>query len=261
MTRRNAASGTVRGGCLLLHGLTSSVATVDGLVPHLVARGIPYRLPVLRGHGGAPGDLAGVTWRDWYADARAALEDLLHECDRAVVVGLSMGGVVALHLAAERNEQICGVVAIAPALRLVGTPVEQARLACLALAGRQMSANPLNAYQDPELAARSTNYPTAPARAILSLVGYGRKVARLVPHVRAPLLVLYSPNDRIADPRAARSLFARAGTPAPRKQLVAFPNSGHEMLLDREAPSVIAAVMRFVDGRVLPSVAPSQEER
>lgn len=261
MTRRSAAGGTARGGCLLLHGLTSSIATVDGLVPHLMARGIPYRVPVLRGHGGLPGDLVGVTWRDWYVDASAALEDLLQQCGQVVVVGLSMGGVVALHLAAERGEQICGVVAIAPALRLVGTPVEQARLACLALVGRHISVNPLNAYLDTELAARSTNYPTAPARAVLSLAGYGRKVARLIPRVRAPLLVLYAPNDRIVDPRMARALFARAGTPAARKQLVAFPNSGHEMLLDREAPSVIAAVMRFVDRQVLPRVAPAQENR
>lgn len=261
MTHRSAAGGAERGGCLLLHGLTSSVATVDALVPHLLARDIPYRLPVLRGHGGSPGDLAGVTWRDWYADASAALEDLLNECGRVVVVGLSMGGVVALHLAAERSAQICGVVAIAPALRLVGTPIVRTRLAYRALMGRHMPTNPLNAYQDPELAARSSNYPTAPARTILSLVGYGRKVERLVPRVHAPLLVLYPPNDRVADPRAARSLFARVGTPAAQKQLVAFPHSGHEMLLDREAPSVIAAVMRFVDARVLPRVAPGQEHR
>lgn len=259
MTRRRAVGVTARGGCLLLHGLTSSIATVDGLVPHLVARGIPYRLPVLRGHGGAPDDLVGVTWRDWYADAAAALDELLHECEQVVVVGLSMGGVVALHLAAEPGEHICGVVAIAPALRLLGTPVEQARLVGLALAGRYTAVNPLNAYRDPELAARSTNYPTVPARAVLSLVGYGRKVARLIPRVRAPLLVLYAPDDRVADPRMARVLFERSGTPAARKQLVAFPDSGHEMLLDQEAPSVIASVMRFVDRQVLARVEPAQE--
>lgn len=261
MTRRSAAGAMARGGCLLLHGLTSSIATVDGLVPHLIARGIPFRMPALRGHGGGPGDLVGVTWRDWYADAGAALDDLLLESDQVVVVGLSMGGVVALHLTAERGEQICGVVAVAPALRLLGTPFEQARLASLAVVGRHIVVNPLNAYRDPELAARSTNYPTAPARAVVSLAGYGRMVARLIPRVRAPLLALYTPNDRIADPRVARDLFERAGTAPARKQLVAFPNSGHEMLLDREAPSVIASVMRFVDRQVLACVEHAKEDR
>jgi alpha-beta hydrolase superfamily lysophospholipase len=74
-------------GVLLLHGYTSSLDTVNGMVPTLTRLGLPYRMPVLRGHGTHERDLRGVTAADWYADASAALNDLLREVPRAAVVG------------------------------------------------------------------------------------------------------------------------------------------------------------------------------
>ena len=237
----------MRLGCLVLHGLTSSLATVDGLVPYLRARELPYRLPLLRGHGATPDALRGVTWRGWHDDAARALDDLLGECERAVVIGLSMGGVVALHLAAERPERLAGVAAIAPALRLAGTARDQLRVGLAAAANRFIAVDPRNAYLDADLAAASTNYPRAPARTVLSLVSYGRMVERLLPRVRVPLLVVYTPRDRVVDPAAIRSAFDCAGTPPDDKQLVAVDGSGHEMMQDREREAVFDAIMAFVN--------------
>ena len=235
-------------GCLLLHGFTSSLATVDGLVPYLEQRGLPYRLPTLRGHGATPASLHGVTWRDWYADADRALDELLGECERAVVVGLSMGGLVALHLAAERPERLAGVVAIAPAVRLAGTPLDQLRVFLRAVRGGMQTVDARNAYEDAALAAASTNYPEAPARAILSLGQYGRVVQRLLPRITIPLLLIYTPRDRVVRPETARTIFDAVGTPADRKHLLAFDQCGHEMLLDRQREAVFAAIAQFIDG-------------
>src|SRR4051812_27268772 len=91
-TQHSALSTQHSVGVLLLHGLTSSLATVSGLVPHLEAAGLPYAMPTLRGHGTKPEDLRGVTWHGWYEDAERALDELLTRCDRVVVMGLSMGG-------------------------------------------------------------------------------------------------------------------------------------------------------------------------
>ena len=236
-------------GCLLLHGLTSSLATVDGLVPQLRERGLPYRLPTLRGHGATPAALRGVTWRDWYADASRALDDLLAECERAVVVGLSMGGLVALHLAAERQERLAGVVAVAPALRLAGTRRDRANVFLRALAGRMLTVDVRNAFEDATLAAASTNYPQAPARVVLSLDRYGRVVRRLLPRITIPFLLIYTPRDRVVRPETARQIFDAVGTPPERKRLLAFDQSGHEMLLDRQREAVFAAIMEFIAER------------
>ena len=235
-------------GCLLLHGFTSSLATMDGLVPYLEQRGLPYRLPTLRGHGSTPAALHGVTWRDWYADADRALDELLGECERAVVVGLSMGGLVALHLAAERPVRLAGVVAVAPAMRLAGGPLDQLRVFLRAVRGGMQTVDARNAYEDAALAAASTNYTEAPARAILSLDQYGRVVKRLLPRITIPFLLIYTPRDRVVRPETARTIFDAVGTPADRKHLLAFDQCGHEMLLDRQRETVFAGIMRFIDG-------------
>jgi carboxylesterase len=73
-------------GVLVLHGLTSSLASVLPVAERLAPLGIPTAVPWLRGHGTRPEDLVGVTWRDWYADAAAALDELLTRCEMAGVV-------------------------------------------------------------------------------------------------------------------------------------------------------------------------------
>src|SRR5215211_3145667 len=103
-------------GVLVLHGLTSGLGSVQPVADRLEARGLPCAVPWLRGHGTHHDDLRRVTWRDWYADARAALDLLLARCRTAAVVGLSMGGLVALHLALRRPEHLRAVIAVAPAL-------------------------------------------------------------------------------------------------------------------------------------------------
>ena len=52
-------------GVLNLHGFTSSLDCVNGLNPYIEALGLPYRMPVLRGHNQTPEALIGVRWEDW----------------------------------------------------------------------------------------------------------------------------------------------------------------------------------------------------
>ena len=104
------------------------------------------------------------------------------------------------------------------------------------------------AYEDASLAAASTNYTEAPARAILSLDQYGRVVKRLLPRITIPLLLIYTPRDRVVRPETARTIFDAVGTPADRKHLLAFDQCGHEMLLDRQREAAFAAIMQFIVG-------------
>lgn len=234
-------------GVLLLHGFTSSLDTVKGLVPHLERAGLPYAMPTLHGHGTAPSDLVGATWHRWYEDTERALDRLLERCERAVVVGLSMGGVAALHLAVQRPERLAGVVAIAPALLLNITG--KWLLPFLGRLHHQAKVDARRAFEDAALATTSTNYRTAPISAVYSLVQFGRVVERELPHLRIPLLILYAPRDRVVLPEGARLAYERAGTPPDQKAIRAFERSGHEMLMDCQREEVFAAIMAFIAAR------------
>jgi carboxylesterase len=202
-------------------------------------------MPTLRGHGTRPEDLRGVTWHGWYEDAERALDELLTRCARVVVMGLSMGGVVALHLGVQRPERLAGIAVVAPALRL-NIP-GGFLLPVLGRFGRLAAVDPTRAFEDATLAVGSTNYPSAPLSAIYSLVQFGKVVERELPSLRTPLLVLYTPRDRVVLPESASIVYANAGTPAAEKAIRTFDRSGHEMLMDRQREDVFAAIMAFVE--------------
>ena len=70
----------------------------------LARAGYTVSCPQLAGHCGSFEDLRASGWRDWYATVEDALVDLRKRCKTVIVGGLSMGAVLALHLAAQRPE-------------------------------------------------------------------------------------------------------------------------------------------------------------
>lgn len=96
---------------LVAHGVTNTGARYRRLFEDLLP-GVRAIAPDLRGHGGS-------TWSPpWSAEQHVA--DLLATLDaaavdRAVVVGHSFGGLLALHLAAAAPERVRGLVLLDPA--------------------------------------------------------------------------------------------------------------------------------------------------
>ena len=191
-------------GVLVLHGLTSSLASVTPVADRLAQHGIPTVVPWLRGHGTRPEDLVGVTWRDWYADAVAALDGLLEQCAEAAIIGLSMGGLVALHLAVERPERLRAVVTVAPALRQAH-PL--APLVPFVAPFRRYLSVP-RGYSDATRAQLAAGYPRLPTAAFLSLVAYARWLEPRLAEVRAPTLIIHSRADRVIHPASATRVHA-----------------------------------------------------
>ncbi len=230
-------------GVLILHGFTSSLATVGQLAPRVERLGMPYRMPVLRGHGTRPEDLVGVHWRDWVVDADAALASLLEESERAAIVGLSMGGLVALVLGVDRADRVAGIVAVAPALRLASplTP-----LAGLVARVRPWTNVPNAAFEDRELAKLSSNYTRAPTAAVVELVQLGRVAQERTAELRVPLLMLAARRDRVTSVAHTERVFTSAVSA--NKQLVWFERTGHEMLQDLERERVMDEIETFLLG-------------
>ena len=120
--RLAGAGGGAPLGLLWLSGFLSDMASTKALALAAWAEG--RGLPMLRfdysGHGLSEGDLLKASIGDWLGEAAAMLELLLAKTPRAVVIGSSMGGWIALLLARKLAAEgalakLAGLVLIAPA--------------------------------------------------------------------------------------------------------------------------------------------------
>ena len=228
-------------GVLVLHGFTSHISCVDPIRPLLDERELPYRFPLLRGHGTRPEDLAGATAAQWYEDAEDALLDLLGECKKVVVIGHSMGGAVALDLAARHGDQLAGVIPVAPAL-CFADPMTALSPLLSRLVGFWPSPN---AYHDPECAKKNRNYERFPTDAFASLHRYATDVTNVLSFVKVPTIVIHARKDQVVAPRSADVVAEKVDTKD--CEVVWFEKSGHEMFLDMEGDAVVAAVGEALD--------------
>jgi len=101
-------SETFRGGpvgFLLIHGLGGTPVELRLVGIGLAKSGYTVHCPQLAGHCGSFEELRATGWKDWYATVQAAHAELLKTCKTVIVGGLSMGAILALHLAAENSSE------------------------------------------------------------------------------------------------------------------------------------------------------------
>jgi carboxylesterase len=225
---------------LVLHGFTASKDAVDGLLPYLEREQIPYERPILRGHGTRYQDLRGVKARDWYIDAERALIKLWNRGHKCIVVGHSMGGLVALELAMRHPELVEGVVAVAAAIQFKNRFSELSPMISLV---KRYWPSP-QTFNDLTLASRSTNYPKFATDAFASLYHYSRKITARLPEVHVPIRILQSKQDQVIAPESANTIYERVSSRV--REIRWFERSGHEMMQDLEREAVFQEIMNFV---------------
>lgn len=108
--------GSERAGVLLLHGFSAAPAEVRWLGEHLAEEGFTAYAPRLPGHGADYRDISRMRWRDWVLAAMDGYHLLAQQCEKVVIAGHSMGGLITLLIAAEAKQtaaQTAGVCVMA----------------------------------------------------------------------------------------------------------------------------------------------------
>jgi carboxylesterase len=109
-------------GALLLHGLTGMPSEMRPVARRLNQLGIETEAPLLAGHGGSYKEMLDTKWRDWIDSAQEAFDDLAGRCDHVIIVGLSMGSLLAMSIAA-KDRRVAGIVMMSPTVRYDGFSV------------------------------------------------------------------------------------------------------------------------------------------
>jgi carboxylesterase len=162
-----------------------------------------------------------------------------------VVCGLSMGSLLALHLAKNHPTQVRGVVALSNAMWL-GNPWPTA---ALKLVDRLRLPDFWLSKSGPDLGDREQRavhltYDAQPIRAAISLLRAGEELSEQLHHVHAPTLLLHGARDAVAPVQNAFRVAVRLGTVD--KRTVVFERSRHILTRDVDREAVRAELRRFL---------------
>ena len=235
-----SATGDDR-GALVLHGFTGNPQSMRGLALALADAGLTVELPLLPGHGTDIADMVPTTWEDWSGAAESAYEDLAARCEAVAVVGLSMGGTLAVWLA-QHHPEIAALAVVNPLLSPPGEDV--VALLRGMLDGGEEIAPGIGSDIAMEGAVESA-YPGLPLRAALSLFDAAADVEAELASVTCPVLVFTSTQDHVVDPKSSELLVARAKGPV---EQVTLERSYHVATLDYDKDEIEARTVEFVTG-------------
>jgi len=224
-----------------IHGLgCAGSADFPGIAAHPALRGRRAIIVDLFGHGFSDRPESFTGTLEAHAETVAALLDDCGVKD-AILIGHSMGGSIAIVLAAARPELSSRVVVAEPNLRAGGGLYSSAMAAHREQEFVSHGFRTLLAELDPEYAARvRTADPAILHRSAVSLVGESTAgMAELFFGLRQPRALILGARSRpYEDERDVR----QAGIP-----VVEVPDAGHHMMSDNPAGFVSALLTVFED--------------
>jgi carboxylesterase len=232
--------GSSAAAALCLHGLTGTPYEVRPLAVAIAATGIRALGPVLPGHNETPERLAKVPYTDWLDSARSHLHRLRAECDRVFVVGLSLGGLLALALAEEEPVD---------ALVVIGTPLKLyhplAFLTPLIKCVRPLARKPHGSdIRDDAARRRHPSYDRMPMNSVCELQRLQRRVRPRLAQITAPILVAHGAHDHTANPADAATI--RDSVSSEVREYILLASSAHIVPVDADGPELAIAVADFL---------------
>jgi alpha-beta hydrolase superfamily lysophospholipase len=248
-----------RGLVLLVHGLGEHAGRYDAVAQRLNAWGYAVRGYDQYGHGESGGPRGGLT------SATRLVDDLADvvESTRAklagrlplVVLGHSLGGLVAADFARAHPAQLDALVLSSPAFATRATLAQRMLLQVVPRVAPDLRVgNGLDTRwlsHDPAVEAAYRADPLVHDRISARLGQFlaegGARVLAAAPGWKVPTLLLYAGDDRLVDPAGSRAFAAAA--PAGAVASRCFDAAYHEIFNEPDAQPVFDTLRHWLDGR------------
>lgn len=225
-------------GILLCHGFNGTPQSVRYLGEKLANEGYTVQALRLTGHGSTVEEMENAKYEDWLNDLLAAYQSLKKQCDRVFVMGQSMGGALALQLAAK--VKCDGLITINAAL----TVPEYEQL---------VKETPLKYIdenqpdiKDPQ--AIEITYDQVPLQAIHELIQTMKETKKQLPLVECPILLFHSIDDHVVPISSSYEIFEQVNSIE--KIFISLKNSYHVASLDFDKDKIVNESIRFIQNQL-----------
>jgi carboxylesterase len=253
-----------RGSALLIHGFMGTPAEMRPLAAALNDSGFRVYAPLLPGFGANISHLDQVGRREWLAAVGQIWSDLHARGDADVLLGFSMGGAIALHLANELPPS--RLILLAPLWKLLGgdprlqalpvvkhfvrtvRPFARADFSDPEIRRFFSGVTPNGDIDDPDMQNMIRNDIKLPTSTLDELRRLAANSVKLAPRITAPTLILQGTGDVSVRSRHTAELVSKMNTNA---QLIEV--TGDHLLVsdDRDTwPRVRDEVIHFAEQAV-----------
>ena len=229
-------------GILLIHGFTGNPAEMLLLGKYLHSKNFTVLGVRLAGHATSERDLIRTTKEDWLNSVLDGFSILNNCCDKISVVGVSMGGLLALNLSAMRK--INKLVTMAAPIFIDESrglemlpPREESRDKFVKRPPRELKNVP---------PAVNRVYRHMPLISVHELMDLIEETKKNLPKVEAPTLIMHGKGDHTAKPSSAEYIFQNIKSA--QKEIKWIENMGHLLPLKDGRELVFENTSNFLQG-------------
>lgn len=223
---------------LLLHGFTGNTSDVRQLGRYLQKKGLTSYSINYEGHAEHPEKITQSSPFVWYKQAVEAYDFLRSEgCSNIFVAGVSIGGVIALRLAAERD--VTGVGTICSPMYMKDPETLYGQFIAYAEKYLKMFEN-----KTPEQIEKETKN--------LEMTGTFDDISTFInlvkgnlEDVNVPLFVAQATHDKVINPDSAKVIYNGAGTDE--KEIKWYDKGGHVLTIDESKEELFEDIYNFIE--------------
>jgi carboxylesterase len=183
--------------------------------------------------------MARTRWEDWYAEVDRAFDELRAKCDEMFVMGLSMGGCLALRLAELRGPAIRGLVVVNPSITADTNLIFLAPMLKLVIPSLKGIASDIK-----KPGAKEAGYDRVPVKAAATLPGLWRITRQHLSELQQPVLAYRSASDHVVGPASMKLL--QDALPATQLEVHELADSYHVATLDNDAEVIFSGSLEFI---------------
>ncbi len=202
----------------------------------LASHNLTVEAPLLSGHATTPDDLNHVSWERWVDEARLSFEQLEAICNTFFVIGLSMGGTLALYLASERK--VDGLVTLSTPVAMRSWTSRLLPLARPFVKSCKKRRNPAIVWT-PEM-----GYDRYPVGGTIEFFKLMRVTRKRLKNVQCPTLILHAQGDRTVPVWNTDVIYHEISSEKKEKVILSFP--AHTITRGENQKEVEAHVMAFI---------------